>query len=484
MPHSSSALVPAPAPTTLPPSAAPAPAPPPAPAAAERAARAPAPTTLPPSAAPASAPAAAERAARAAAPPTLPASPSRSLRREPKALLLYASYGDGHLQAAKAIRAQLAERGCGPIRMVDLMAEAHPLLDALSRCFYRSSYRLFPGVYGWLYERTRLAAPGSALAAVLHAPGRRRLRQLLREERPDLVLHTFPLFPGPPAGSPDRPALTAAIVTDYDLHRRWVHPGIDRYYAASEEMKSELLAAGVPEERVCFAGIPVRPGFDARRRGSDRSALERRGFNPELPLVLLMGGGAGILGGLLPACGRLLAERPQVQLALVCGRNEAFARDARRRFAGRPDSSRLHVLDYVEELPELMLHAACLVTKPGGLTIAEGLAAGVPLVLYRPVPGQERRNAAYAARLGAAAVVRTPEALVEAVLKLLDDPERLKESARRAGALGRPDGAGRIADDLLQRLEGYTGKERPIRPSSVQGGTSDEGNTIAAALRS
>ncbi|QJC53712.1 glycosyltransferase [Paenibacillus albicereus] len=381
------------------------------------------------------------------------------------ALLLYASYGDGHLQAAKTIRDQLAAQGCRRIQMVDLMGEAHPLLDALSRRFYRSSYRFFPRLYGWLYEATRLAASRSPLARCLHSPGRRRLVQLLREERPDILLHTFPLFPGPPAGSPDRPALTAAIVTDYDLHRRWVHPGIDRYYAPTEEMRAELLAAGVPEERVCVAGIPVRPGFDARLRGLDRSELSRRGFDPELPLVLLIGGGAGVLGGLLPACARLLEARPRLQLALICGRNAAFARKARRRFAGHPGAGRLHVLGYVEELPELMRHAACLVTKPGGLTIAEGLAAGVPLVLFRPVPGQERRNAAYAERMGAAAVARTPDALAEAVLKLLADPVRLKESARRAEALGRPDGAERIAGDLLRQLEGYTGKEWPIRPS-------------------
>ncbi|MGK9252624.1 diacylglycerol glucosyltransferase [Paenibacillus humicus] len=377
--------------------------------------------------------------------------------RQPKLMILYASYGEGHLQAALAVKESLARKGNDRTVLIDLMAEAHPLLNEMTRLAYRSSYTVMPGLYGWLYDRTRPMKPDSRLAAWLHSFGRNKLRQVLLRERPDAVLHTFPLFAGLAFKQTLLPGmLTAAVVTDYDLHCRWVHPGIDRYYVPTEDFGRELHALGIAGSRICVSGIPVKKGF--RMPESPERAAEpfaRYGLDPRLPLVLIMGGGSGVMSGILDACSRLL-RMDNLQIAVICGRNEALRASAARRFERHPERSRLHLFGYVETMPELMPLASCLVTKPGGLTLAEGLAAGVPLFVYRPVPGQELGNASYLASKGAVEIVRSPARLAEEIMKLFASPERLTERRFASSSLGLPGGADAVAEDLLWRLGGYT----------------------------
>ena len=47
-----------------------------------------------------------------------------------------------------------------------------------------------------------------------------------------------------------------------------------------------------------------------------------------------------------------------------------------------------------------------MITKPGGITLSEAAALQVPVILYKPVPGQENENAMYFERKGAAVVIR------------------------------------------------------------------------------
>ena len=91
-----------------------------------------------------------------------------SVNCEPKLMILYASYGDGHLQAARAIRDALESRGIGRTVLVDLLAEAHPWINEMTRRIYMKSFTLLPGLYGWLYDRTRPMKHDSLLAGWLH----------------------------------------------------------------------------------------------------------------------------------------------------------------------------------------------------------------------------------------------------------------------------------------------------------------------------
>jgi processive 1,2-diacylglycerol beta-glucosyltransferase len=110
------------------------------------------------------------------------------------------------------------------------------------------------------------------------------------------------------------------------------------------------------------------------------------------------------------------------------------------------------VVGYVDDVPALLAAADLLVTKAGGMTLAEATAAGVPLLLYGSLPGQERGNERFASRAGIALVARSRRELGQLLDRVLGDPDtidRMQASLRR---LRRPDAASRVVDLVLDQI--------------------------------
>ncbi|CAM4094154.1 glycosyltransferase [Paenibacillus alkaliterrae] len=344
-------------------------------------------------------------------------------KQQPKLLILYASYGEGHLQVARAIRDAMEERGNYRTVMVDLMAESHPWLNEVTRRFYLKSYTHMPSLYGWMYDFTRPMKHDSLFGGLLHSFGRDKIRRILAAERPDAVVHTFPSF-----ALPELKKRTGyhppsyAIITDFDLHRRWVHPSIDRYYVATEDLKKELTLLGIPGSSVQVSGIPLKRGFRAIAPSAE--LFVRYKLRPDKPVVLIMAGAQGVMPDVEQICGGLLQDA-NVQVALVCGHNRLLKDSISEQFQHHTGAARLHVYGFVEQIHELMALSDCLITKPGGVTLSEAIAAELPIFTYRPVPGQEKQNALYLASKGAASIANHPLELTEQILKLIGDPLRL-----------------------------------------------------------
>ncbi|MGO4108920.1 diglucosyl diacylglycerol synthase [Paenibacillus sp. YAF4_2] len=374
---------------------------------------------------------------------------------QPKVLILYASYGEGHLQAAKAIRDALEEQGNHRTVMIDLMAESHPWLNEMTKRVYMKSYTHIPHLYGWVYGVTRPMKHNSLLGGFLHSFGRDKIRKLLQKEQPDAVIHTFPFFALPALHRrrlkkkvlPQTTIPAYTVITDFDLHRRWVHPGIDRYFVATDDLKQELGTLGIRPDRVTVSGIPLKRGFCCPTPTTELYA--KYGLQPDKPVILLMPGAQGVMPDCDELCALLLERHPNVQIALVCGRNSLLRAAIASRFMQHEAVERLHLFGYVEQIYELMALATCLVSKPGGVTIAEAISAGLPLFLYRPVPGQEKRNARYLQDKGAARIASDPEELAEAIMELADDPQQLLHSKLAVQSLQTEEAA---ADTIAQHI--------------------------------
>jgi processive 1,2-diacylglycerol beta-glucosyltransferase len=160
------------------------------------------------------------------------------------------------------------------------------------------------------------------------------------------------------------------------------------------------------------------------------------------------------------AC-RALLHLPQApQIVLVTGRDRKLAEDVRMALGGRERP--LRVLGYVDEIAPLMQAAHVLVTKAGGLTTSEALASRLPMVIYRPIPGQEQANTAFLTRLGAAWSVRTAHQLARCVRELLTDATRLEGMRAACARVGRPNAADDVADVVLRTLD--RAAAQPRRP--------------------
>jgi processive 1,2-diacylglycerol beta-glucosyltransferase len=136
------------------------------------------------------------------------------------------------------------------------------------------------------------------------------------------------------------------------------------------------------------------------------------------------------------------------QLVVICGRNEQLRQRVERLVSRMP----LHAVGFVDNVAELMRAADVLVTKAGGLTLAEAFCCGVPVVVHDVLPGQEAGNLQYVLGHGAVDYAPTPTRLEQVVTDLYADAERRSGLAKRGASLARPDAARLIAADVLGRL--------------------------------
>jgi UDP-N-acetylglucosamine:LPS N-acetylglucosamine transferase len=231
--------------------------------------------------------------------------------------------------------------------------------------------------------------------------------------------------------------LTIGVPSDFGMHDFWVQPGIDRYCVAHDSI-AESCAPRIGAEKVFVTGMPLMPGF--RDPPSIQHARLALGLDTALPVVLVGGGGLGL--GVDAVVGRLLAQPGQMQIVAIVGRN-AQARQSLESLATRY-GKRLRVYDWTERMELFMRAADVVVGKPGGLTVAEVLACGRPLIAARSLGGQEGFNVRFLEAHGVGRLVSEHD-LVDTVGSLLADRELLAQMQDRAWRLGRRDGAERIA---------------------------------------
>ncbi|WP_169823409.1 MGDG synthase family glycosyltransferase [Paenibacillus yonginensis] len=374
-------------------------------------------------------------------------------------MILTAGYGEGHHQVSRALEQELSARGIEDVLIVDLMKEAHPLLNSVSKKLYlknslTSQYGL--DLYGWSYYWTRGTRPGSSLGRYFNSIGKRKLKALLRQVSPDIILNTFPFGGAVEAGS-ELGVPVCTVITDYTLHGRWIHPDMSRYYVATDELKYDMQKkACASPQQILVTGIPVRKGFvtqskcarEARNQEQEQGVIADDRSQSKKQ-VMLTAGSFGVPQQMEEIVRRLL-EAGNCRLAIVCGRNERLYAKWSVMFGGNPE---VEIFGFVPHVHEIMAKASCLVTKAGGVTLSEALALRVPVFIYKPFAGQEKENAVYFAGKGAARIAESAPELSRQISRLLDNPAEEADIRRRMSELYKGGAAERIVSDMLELLQ-------------------------------
>jgi processive 1,2-diacylglycerol beta-glucosyltransferase len=275
-----------------------------------------------------------------------------------------------------------------------------------------------------------------------------RLAVTLHTQRPDLVVCTYCLPAGGMSelkreGRTDVPCVT--VVTDHAIHSQWIHPGIDLYLVSSDHVRDGMVACGISPDCVISTGIPVSPAFDLPL---DRHALRRQhGLDPVLPTILVMVGAHNLMRGVLDVYRRVVELPRPAQLLFVCGKDERLWRVTTQ--LAQRTSMPVRVFGYVRDIPALMAMSDVMISKAGGVTTSEALAAELPMVLVNPIPGQEEENTTFLQAAGAAIVAPRPAALPSLITDLFDHPERLARLREGARRVKRPEAAAHAAEAIL-----------------------------------
>jgi processive 1,2-diacylglycerol beta-glucosyltransferase len=199
-------------------------------------------------------------------------------------------------------------------------------------------------------------------------------------------------------------------------------------------------------------GIPIDPRF-AHPMGRDTARAEL-GIPAGPPMVLIMGGGSGV--GPLAELAERLARLPQTPtVVVVCGTNLRLRREveqAARSLANGGAHGTIRAIGFTDQVDALLEACDVVVSKAGGLTSSEALVKSAPLVVYKPTPGQEVRNAEYLERGRAARLAESIEEVESAVAAWLADPAARAAVREASTRLATPHAAEEIARVVLDAL--------------------------------
>ena len=358
--------------------------------------------------------------------------------------ILTLGVGAGPLRASQAVHLALHD-GADNVeaRTIDILNLAEPWFLRLYAYPYSLMLRRAPSLWRRLFEWRQRKQLRKTSPDWIFRRGCRAVLARLQSFRPHVVIATEMgaarvAALGRREGWFDAPIL--AVQTDFCAQPPWVQEEIEFHCVGSEEAKSQLIAWGVSAHRIVTCGVPIDPAFAL---SFDRAEVRRAlGLHPQRPVVLLMDG--GIRPAPLDAITRSLEMcRQPIQVLAVAGRD----RNMRQRLEALRGQLALdlHVFGWSDSIPELMAAADLLITRPGGLTTSEALAAGLPAILAFPVPGMEERHLKFLVERKVGIAARAQEEIPALVSGLLDDPKQMEAWSSRGREMARPDAAYAVA---------------------------------------
>ena len=343
--------------------------------------------------------------------------------------------GTGHTKAAQNVLQGIKTMFPHVTTKMEItLSKISPFLEKCVSKAYVQTIRHAPPLWGWAYKRDKeFSLVGKDLLRKFMA---KKLLSFIENENPDLIVCTHAFCLGGLAELKRKGKgefLLAAALTDYSVNPFWIYDEVDIYFVGATGIKQKMVKEhAVPEKRIYVTGIPIHPRFNL--------SLERHWIRQKLSipnnavLILVTGGGWG-LAPFQEILSALRIVQHQLYVVVITGRNPR----AKQEWAPLEcPGHTLFLYDYIENMNEWMFAADLLIGKPGGLTVSEALACGLPLLIYKPIPGQEERNSEFLINNEAALRADSVDQLVSCVQKICEDAQLVHQLKSREAALAKP----------------------------------------------
>ncbi len=361
-----------------------------------------------------------------------------------RVLVLSAGIGSGHNSAAAVLEASLqADPKVQNVLKLDVLETASDLYRTVYDDAYFAMVEAVPWLVGWGYDAGDAPFKLGNSITLWDRFNTHVTVRTIKAYRPDVVICTHFLPTRLVSLLLSRGLLKAplaVVTTDYDFQGLWLSSPFTHFFVARDETKAHMVGIGVPADRLTVTGIPVKA--ELRQSLDQGEVLRRYGLDPALPTLLISAGAAG--GTYTKSIvQQSLRMRNTFQAIVVCGHNDQLRREIESLVRGRAD--RYRVLGFSTDMADLMRAVTLFVGKPGGLSSSECMAAGLPMVLIKPIPGQEVRNSDFLLEEGAAVRCNYDTTVGYKIDHLLDHPARIQQMAANARRLGRPEAGPDIA---------------------------------------
>jgi len=359
---------------------------------------------------------------------------------QPKILILSASVGNGHNQAAAAIKESLTAEYQAEVEVVDCLGAGNQYLSKIIKGAYYKTIQIFPEVYDYFYRYTDVSHYAAVpIKSLLYHSMEQNILDLVERFEPQVLVFTHP-FPCAAAAGLKRlnklPLPIVGIVTDFAVHRLWQYSEVDHYCVASAPLAVKMATWGFLAPKVHPTGIPVMRSFD------------QRNSYPRAGEVLVMSGGLGM--GPTEEVVAVLSELDSIKhITVVCGKNT----DLQEQLAQTYEGKAVNVLGFTPNIDKLMAEASLLVTKPGALTASEALCSGLPLLLVDALGGQEEENASYLEGAGVALLALDIEDVARLADVFLSQPALQAVMRQQCRLESKPHSANEVAALIIKAAQ-------------------------------
>lgn len=363
-----------------------------------------------------------------------------------KALILTCNTGEGHNSSAAAIKESLNAHNINA-DIVDALgffsARASQFISNWHVRIYRRSPRIFRNGYAYA-EHHSVSLEDKNWPGKTMAGGAGHLYELILREAYDEVICVHVIAAQLVTELQRKhplPCHTSFIATDYTCSPFTGDSTMDTYFIPHKALTGEFIEAGIPREKIVASGLPVRRAFQGQT--AKTAAKKQLGLPLNLRNVLLMCGsmGCGPMEKLTRGLATALPDDAMV--TVVCGSNEKLYASL-----SKIRATNVRLYGYTRGIPLLMDSAELFLTKPGGISISEAAAKGLPMLFLDVVGGCESANLNFFANRGWAEVPATPKRLIRRCAALLETPATLTAKTGLLKRDFRGDAAERIAAHL------------------------------------
>lgn len=366
-----------------------------------------------------------------------------------RVLIFHISQFGGHCKAASNIKEALLLRdNTLEVLNINGFGYFYPFWEKFVDFIYTFIINYFPFLWGKIYDRKKIVKELNCLRKVVNRMAFKKLDILLKSFVPQCIVTTQAFPCGIVADYKQKfnfKIPLVAVVTDYYPHRFWIHPNVDKYIVACKQAREILIKEEIEKKKIEIYGIPVSVKF---LNDYSKEAVAREfEFRKNLKAILIMGGGLGI-GPMKRIALQLDDLEEDFQMIVVCGKNRRLYKW----FCKNKDNFKKPVFyfSYVDFVHKLMEFCEIIITKAGGITICEALSKNLAIVVIRPIPGQEERNANYLSKKKAIIKADNLEEIKKIIKRLLKNKDDLNFLKEQTEKLASKDASLKIADLILK----------------------------------
>lgn len=361
-----------------------------------------------------------------------------------KVLIFYATYGGGHLSAAKAIKEQLDYKYFNDvsIEMIDCIEYINKSINKLTVTAYKEMAKKFPWAWGKVYSHSKkgviskVSTDSNKIMAL-------KLNNLIKKINPDIIISTHPFSTQMCTYLKKKNKLNskiANILTDFAPHDQWLigHEYVDYFFVAHNGMKNSLINYGIDSNKIYATGIPISYRFF--NKYNKRDVCQEFDLSENKDTILFFAGGEFGLGrkSTYEILDTLASSFDNIQVIAISGKNKKMKQGFNNIVEKYNKFDSIKVLEYTNKVPELMSISKVVITKPGGITSSESLVSRVPLLIVNPIPGQEEENATYLEENGFAIWIKKTDSPTDIVKNVFNDStilEKLKNNISNVNIL-------------------------------------------------